>query len=104
MTLTTAEIAQQLGGEVLGDPNARLTGLASADQAKPGDLTFADTADYFAAAEASSATAVIAGKDFTSATKVIIRVANTRLAFAKAVAIFFPEPALAPGIHPTAVV
>ncbi|HSY20387.1 MAG TPA: UDP-3-O-(3-hydroxymyristoyl)glucosamine N-acyltransferase [Candidatus Acidoferrales bacterium] len=104
MTLTTAEIAQQLGGEVLGDPNARLTGLAGADQARPGDLTFADSAAYFTAAEASAATAVIAGKEFTSATKVIIRVANTRVAFAKAVTIFFPEPEFAAGIHPTAVV
>ncbi|MDR3456515.1 MAG: UDP-3-O-(3-hydroxymyristoyl)glucosamine N-acyltransferase [Verrucomicrobiae bacterium] len=104
MTLTTSEIAKQLDGEVLGDPEARLTGFASADQAKPGDLTFADTAEYFTAAEASAATAVIAGKEFTSATKVIIRVANPRVAYAKAVALFFPEPEPAPGIHPTAVV
>jgi len=104
MTLTTAEIAQQLGGKVLGDPNARLTGFASADQARPGDLTFAETVEYFAAAEASAATAVIAGQEFTSASKVVIRVANPRVAFAKAVAIFFPEPEFTPGIHPTAVV
>ncbi|HEV2693198.1 MAG TPA: UDP-3-O-(3-hydroxymyristoyl)glucosamine N-acyltransferase [Verrucomicrobiae bacterium] len=104
MTLTTAEIAQRLGGEVLGDPAARLTGFASADQAKPGDLTFAETAEYFAAAEASAATAIIAGKEFTPANKTVIRVANPRVAFAKAVAIFFPEPELPAGIHSTAVI
>ena len=69
MTLTTAEIAKKLDGEVLGDPNARLTGFASADQAKPGDLTFAEKAEYFAAAAASGATAVIAGEGFTSTSR-----------------------------------
>jgi len=104
MTLTTAEIAKQLGGEVLGDPQAALTGFASADQAKPGDLTFAENAEYFAKAEAGAATAIIAGKELTSASKVVIRVANPRVAFAKAVGIFFPEPKAAAGIHPSAVV
>ena len=104
MNLTTAEIAKQLGGEVLGDASAMLTGFANADRAKPGDLTFAENAEYFAAAEASAATAIIAGKEFSSAHKTVIRVANPRVAYAKAVAIFFPEPRLAAGIHPTAVV
>ena len=104
MNLTTAEIAKQLDGEVLGDANAMLTGFANAAHAKPGDLTFAENAEYFAAAEASAATAIIAGKDFSSAKKIVIHVASPRVAFAKAVAIFFPEPRLAAGIHPTAVV
>jgi len=104
MTLTTAEIAKLLAGEVLGDANAPLTGFANADAAKPGDLTFAENAEYFAAAEASAATAIIAGKDFSSEKKILIRVANPRVAFAKALAIFFPEPKFAPGIHPSAAI
>jgi UDP-3-O-[3-hydroxymyristoyl] glucosamine N-acyltransferase len=104
MTLTTAEIANQLAGEVLGDANAPLTGFANADAAQPGDLTFAENAEYFAAAEASAATAIIAGKDAVSTKKIIIRVANPRVAFAKALAIFFPEPKFAPGIHPSAAI
>ena len=104
MNLTTAEIAQQLDGEVLGDASAMLTGFANASHAKPGDLTFAENAEYFAAAEASAATAIIAGKDFSSTKKIVIRVAKPRVGFAKAVAIFFPEPRPAAGIHPSAVV
>jgi UDP-3-O-[3-hydroxymyristoyl] glucosamine N-acyltransferase len=104
MTLTTAEIAKQLAGEVLGDANAPLTGFANADAAQAGDLTFAENAEYFAAAEASAATAIIAGKDAVSTKKILIRVANPRVAFAKALAIFFPEPKFAPGIHPSAVI
>jgi len=104
MTLTTAEIAKLLAGEVLGDATATLTGFAMAENAKPGDLTFAETEEYFVAAETSAATAIIAGKQFTSASKPVIHVANPRLAFAKAVAIFFPEPKVAAGIHPSAVI
>lgn len=104
MTLTTAEIAKLLAGEVLGDANATLTGFANADAAKPGDLTFAETDEFFTAAENSAATAIIAGKDATSTKKIVIRVANPRIAFAKALAVFFPEPKFVPGIHPSAVI
>src|SRR5882672_8867923 len=104
MTLTTAEIAKHLDGEVLGDAHALLPGFAAAVHAKPGDLTFAENAEYFAAAEKSAATAVIAGKEFSSANKVIIRVANPRVAYAKALAIFSPEQKFTAGIHPSAAI
>ena len=104
MTLTTAEIAKLLAGEVLGDANARLTGFAAAEAAKPGDLTFAETDAFFTAAENSAATAIIAGSNASSAKKIVIRVANPRLAFAKALAVFFPEPKFIAGIHPSAAI
>jgi UDP-3-O-[3-hydroxymyristoyl] glucosamine N-acyltransferase len=40
---------------------------------------------------------------FTSARKVLIQVPNARIAFAKVMALFFPEPAAPAGIHPTAI-
>jgi UDP-3-O-[3-hydroxymyristoyl] glucosamine N-acyltransferase len=104
MAFTTAEIAKHLEGEVLGDASAALTGFAPADSAKPGDLTFAENEDFFARAEQSAATAIIADKRFTSAKKILIRVANARVAFAKALVLFFPERTFTAGIHPTAVV
>lgn len=104
MSFTIAEIAKHLHGEVLGDGAAVITGFAAAEHARPGDLTFAESADYFAAAEKSAAVAVIADGKFASAHKIVIRVANPRLAFARALALFFPEPVYAPGIHPSAVI
>jgi len=103
MNFTTAEIAKRLDGEVLGDETAVLTGFATTDAAQAGDLTFAENAEYFAAAEHSGATAVIAGHGFSSAHKIVIRVAHPRVAFARALGAFFPEPAFAPGIHASAV-
>ena len=104
MPFTITEIAKHLDGEVVGDGTVVLTGFANADHAKPGDLTFAETDDYFTAAENSPASAIIAGKNCVSTNKILIRVVNPRLAFAKAMAIFFPEPAFAAGIHPSAVI
>jgi UDP-3-O-[3-hydroxymyristoyl] glucosamine N-acyltransferase len=104
MAFTTAEIAKHIDGEVLGDAAATLTGFAPADSAKAGDLTFAENDDFFARAEQSAATAIIAEQRFTSTKKILIRVANARVAFAKALALFFPDPTLAPGVHPTAVI
>ncbi|HEY5041081.1 MAG TPA: UDP-3-O-(3-hydroxymyristoyl)glucosamine N-acyltransferase, partial [Verrucomicrobiae bacterium] len=80
------------------------TGFAAADLAQPGDLTFAETDEYFAAAEKSAASAIIAGKNSTSTDKILIRVANPRIAFAKALVVFFPEPKFAAGIHPSAAI
>jgi UDP-3-O-[3-hydroxymyristoyl] glucosamine N-acyltransferase len=104
MTFTTAEIARHLQGEVLGDATATLKGFAPAASAKPGDLTFAENEDYFARAEQSAATAIIADGRFKSDRKILIRVPNARIAFARAMELFFPERTWAAGIHPTAVV
>ena len=104
MPFTTAEIAKLVDGEVVGDSQSILNNFATAERAQPGDLTFAENEDFFARAEQSAATAIIADQRFSSAKKILIRVSNARVAFAKALALFFPEPKFAAGIHPTAVV
>jgi UDP-3-O-[3-hydroxymyristoyl] glucosamine N-acyltransferase len=104
MNPSVAELAKQLAAEVAGDASATLTGFAMIDRAKAGDLTFAENAEFFAAAEASAATAIICDQQAVSDKKILLRVANPRVAFAKALAIFFPEPKFAPGIHPSAVI
>jgi UDP-3-O-[3-hydroxymyristoyl] glucosamine N-acyltransferase len=104
MPFTTAEIAKLVGGEVVGDGNTALKSFASAESAQSGDLTFAENEDYFARAEQSAATAIIAEKQFSSSKKILIQVPNARIAFAKALALFFPEQKFAAGIHPTAVI
>lgn len=101
---TAAEIAHLLDGELHGDGGVVLTGFAPADRAQPGDLTFAENENYFARAEQSAATAVLVDGPFQSSRKVIIRVPNARIAFAKVLPWFFPEPEIAPGIHPGAIV
>jgi UDP-3-O-[3-hydroxymyristoyl] glucosamine N-acyltransferase len=104
MPFTAAEIARQLQGEVIGDGAIVLKGFAPADRAQPGDLTFAENENYFARAEQSAAAAIIAGGALASKTKTVIRVTDARVAFARVLPLFFPEPAFTPGAHPTAVI
>lgn len=104
MPFTAAEIAEQLGGELAGDPSVLLTGFAPAGTAKPGDLTFAENETYFSRAEQSEATAILVDIPLRDSRKVLIRVPNARIGFAKALPLFFPEPAFSGGHHPTAVI
>src|SRR5205814_1614440 len=102
MSFTAAQIAEQLKGEVLGDASTSLTGFTTAENARPGDLTFADKQEYFLAAEASAATAILVSGEFTSTTKVLIRVPNARIAVARILPLFFPPDEAPRGIHPSA--
>ncbi len=103
--LSARELANHLGGEVLGDDSVQLRGLALAIDAKPGDATFAESSTYLASAEVSAATAIIVGPDAAaSSSHTLIRVPNVRIAFAKALELWHPEEQPAPGIHASAVV
>ena len=104
MPFTALEIAKHVGGEVVGDNTAILKNFAPAENAQAGDLTFAENEAYFARAEQSAATAIIVGKGIKSSKKILIRVSDARIAFAKALALFFPEQKFAASIHPTAVI
>jgi UDP-3-O-[3-hydroxymyristoyl] glucosamine N-acyltransferase len=103
-SFTVAQIAAQLRGEVLGDGSVQLTGLAPADRAKAGDLTFAESDAYLAAAEQSQASAILVAGAVTTTTKVLIRVANARVAVARVLPLFFPPELQPRGIHASAVI
>ncbi len=104
MPFSTAEVAKRLHGNVLGDPAVILKGFAPAERAQAGDLTFAENEGFFAKAEQSAASAIIVSHEVESTRKTLIRVADARVAFAKALELFFPEPRPPAGIHPTAIV
>lgn len=104
MAITASEIASRIEGVVLGEGNTQLTGFAPASTAKAGDLTFAENETFFKQAEQSAASAIMVDKDFTSTRKVIVKVKNARIAFAKVLTVFFPEPVFHGGIHATAVI
>jgi len=73
MPFTAKQIADQIQGEVIGDENIQLSGLAPADSARAGDLTFAEKETYFTAAEQSEASAILVPQGFNSSKKVLIR-------------------------------
>ncbi len=103
-TFTTAQLAQQLGAELIGDASLQITGFAPADRAQAGHLTFAENEEYFAQAEQGGASAILVGDTVTSTRKTLLRVKNPRVAFAKVLPLFFPEPRPAPGVHASAII
>lgn len=104
MPFTASEIATELQGELLGDGSVQFTGLAPAEHARHGELTFAENASYFAVAERSQAAGILVGEPFISASKVLIRVRNPRVALARILPLFFPPEGHPSGIHPSAVI
>ncbi len=101
---TTSHIAKLVEGEVIGDGTASITGIAAADSAGAGDLTFAEKENYFAAAEQSQASAVLVPGGFKSSSKILIQVKDPRIALAKVLPLFFPPESREPGIHPSSVI
>ena len=104
MPFTAAEIAEQVQGEVIGNSAVVLKGFAPAETAQAGDLTFAENEEYLTHAQKSAASAVIVSGKANVPDKVLILVKNTRVAFAKALTLFFPDPVFPAGVHPTAVI
>jgi UDP-3-O-[3-hydroxymyristoyl] glucosamine N-acyltransferase len=108
MERTAAEIAQLIGARVEGDPGAKVNGIAAPENAAPGDLIYLDAAKYLESAALSHARCVVCSAEANGhpslAGKTRIVAAQPKLAFAKAAAWLRPHPAIARGVHPTAVI
>ena len=100
------EVAEFVQARVLGDESIQLTGIASLESARPGDLIFVDQEKNLSAALKSGASALIAGNfaDEKTNGKPVLLAAQPRLAFARAAQLLCPTPKREPGIHPTAIV
>lgn len=101
---TVSHLAGHVGGEVIGDGAVVIRGIAAANEAREGDLTFAEKTNYLVAAEHSAASAILVPAGFASASKVLVRVKDARVALAKILPLFFPEEPCGIGVHPTAVI
>ncbi len=98
------EIAELLGRDVDGDADFVVRGVASLDDAGPGDLVFARSVKLAGALAESAAGAVIGPPDLDTGGRPAIRSPRPDLDFARAVARIAPAPRPAAGVHPSAVV
>ena len=106
-----AELAELLGGRVVGDPERTLSGVASLREAGPGELSFLISAHaaYRREARESRAGALVVGSepelhDELAADRPLLVVEDPELGRIRALAAFHPEEPVPPGVHPTAVV
>ena len=98
MTKTLAELAQSLGGRVIGDPEATVRGLGTLDDAGEGQITFLANPRYAGKVATCRATAVVLPPGAEGYGRNVIEVANPYLAFAKLLNIFHVEPRKALGV------
>lgn len=111
-TRTAGELASLVKGEILGNPDIEIMGVASIKDAKAGDITFAESDRFIKDAHASSASAVLVPNTQEYVTlspsigvgpKVYIAVDNPRLAFTQLLDLFAPVIQVERLIHATAV-
>jgi UDP-3-O-[3-hydroxymyristoyl] glucosamine N-acyltransferase len=104
MSRTAGELAQYLGAALDGDPALHLTGVASPENARVGELIYVADARSVERAQASAAGCAIVAPGITLTGKTTIAAKNAKYAFAKAAAWLAPKPQVPAEIHPTAIV
>lgn len=90
MPSTLAELAALVGGVVRGDATVVISGTATNDVARPGEITLADHPDRARRLAASAAAAVVALPDVVCGDKPAIVVSDVHAAFAVIVSHFRP--------------
>jgi len=90
MELPVRKIAELVRGEVVGDGDFIIKGVAAFDDAGPDDITFAASADYKKRVDETRAAAVIVPQEVGESEKILVRVENPSLAMAKVSTLFYP--------------
>lgn len=99
------ELAEWLGATFEGDGEMEISGGAPLETAGAGDLAFVATRKAAEQAGSSAAGCLLVPPEWPSPSpRTVIRAADPRNAFARALNRFYPTAELKPGIHPTAVI
>jgi len=101
---TLKEIASLVGGEIVGNQEVVINGVAGIREAGPGEITFLANPKYLGLLETCAAAAIVTSKEIKSCLKPIIRTENPSLAFVKIVALFSQDRQIHfSGIHPSVI-
>lgn len=99
------ELADWLGATFEGDGEKELAGVAPLETAGATEVAFVASRKAEVQAENSAAGCLLVPAEWPSPSyRTVIRVAQPRTAFARALNRFYPTAELKPGIHPTAVI
>jgi UDP-3-O-[3-hydroxymyristoyl] glucosamine N-acyltransferase len=98
-------LAVRFGLELHGDPEVRVTSVATLSQATPGALSFLANSRYRKHLAGTRASAVVvAPADAPECPVAALVDANPYLAYARIATLLYPAPVVTAGIHPSAVV
>ena len=96
--LTLRELHEDVGGELVGSPEATVIGVASLDQAGPGDLAFVTSERHLKSPQTATIGALLVGRRIADCPSPQIVLDNPAYAFARAAQQFFARPARMRGI------
>ncbi|MBW2606337.1 MAG: UDP-3-O-(3-hydroxymyristoyl)glucosamine N-acyltransferase [Deltaproteobacteria bacterium] len=102
MEILLSEIAKLVNGRVKGDLKKKIYGVAPFENATDDDITFVDSAKLIKKINETNAGAVIVPIDVETASKNLLQVENSRVAFAKVMNFFYPVSKPEAGISPSA--
>ncbi|GBC60059.1 UDP-3-O-(3-hydroxymyristoyl)glucosamine N-acyltr ansferase [Desulfonema ishimotonii] len=102
MKIRLTEIAETIGGEIIGDAGREISGVAPFEHAGADHITLAGSPKFLKALESARAGAVIVPRNITAGAATVIAVDNPGVAFAKVVEMFHPKPAPEDRISPRA--
>ncbi|HET8802215.1 MAG TPA: UDP-3-O-(3-hydroxymyristoyl)glucosamine N-acyltransferase [Marinobacter sp.] len=99
------DIATALGADLKGDPDVRVSGLATLQAASAGQISFLANLSYARYLRETRASAVIASPATAGdAPTNVLLLDNPYLGYARLSHWFDPAPVPAPGVHPSAVI
>lgn len=90
MRITLKDIAERVNGTIKGNPDTVLTGIATIEDAGPGDLTFLANPKYAPFIEKTTASVVICSAGTEASGKTLLLVDDPYLVYAKLVGLFSP--------------
>jgi UDP-3-O-[3-hydroxymyristoyl] glucosamine N-acyltransferase len=97
------ELSERYGGEIVGDPELRVSRVGTLENAGPGSIAFLANERYLKHVQSTRAGAVIVGssaRDATTAARIVC--ANPYAYFARVSALLNPTRPAEPGIDPSA--
>ena len=90
MRITLKDIAERVNGTIKGNPDTVLTGIATIEDAGPGDLTFLANPKYAPFIEKTTASVIICSAGTEVSGKTLLLVDDPYLVYAKLVGLFSP--------------
>jgi UDP-3-O-[3-hydroxymyristoyl] glucosamine N-acyltransferase len=105
--ITVAELALRVGGEVVGDGDRVIRGVATLESAQADQLSLVAHRKYISYVAATRAAAVLVGRDLASEldeaqTRIVVN--DPHVALREVLVLFHPPTRATPGVHPTAII
>lgn len=102
VTKTLLEVAEYLGGNLIGDGTVRVSHIRGIDEAGDGDITFIANPKYRRKLATTAASAVLVSPDITRSERNLIIVDDPYIALARLLPVFYPEEQAPATVSPDA--